>query len=619
MAANRSNFSEVRRVFGLLDPRSKRRLIGIFAIMIVTGILETVNVGMFLPLMNVVLAPASGGGASAVRDALGWLGDRIGTSPLLAMILLFLAVFLLKNAVIAWAVYQQARFVAITRLRMRDLLVDAYLHKPYESHLQVNSAEAVYDILDSAPSVVGGLLQPALGIVMEITLAAGAAAALFIIYPEGAVVGTAFVALALAAYYQFTRRKVYRIGDELIRLSKESVRWAHFALGSTKENIVLGRGGYFTRRMRAISRKQIPLSAWHTVFSQMPRIYGEVVVFLAMGVVVYMVIAQKGSMTEALPILTVFAAAALRVFPSANRLLHYATSIRQTGPGLAMVYDDLRLASRMERAAEESKRAPAATAQAPFERDIAFSGVSYRYPGGRDWALKDIDLTIRKNEIVAFVGRTGSGKSTAADILLGLLPPTEGRLLLDGRPVAPGSDFWQGRIGYVPQSIYLIDDTLRRNVAFGIDDDRIDDERVRAVLRIARLDDTTGGLASGLDTVIGERGVRLSGGQRQRIGIARALYRDPEVLVLDEATSSLDSSTEREITEAIESLSGRKTLILIAHRLSTVQQCSRLFLLDGGQLAAHGAFAEVLAASADFRAMVEQARLRPAHTIDAVA
>jgi ATP-binding cassette subfamily C protein len=613
-----SNLAEVRRVVSLLDPASKRRFAVLFGLMVVNGLLESVNVGMFLPLIAVVLTPAGPGHVPFIGPGLDWLARTFDIGPLLAVTVIFLVVFLFKNAFLAWSIYRQVNFIARMRARMTSLIVEGYTRKPYEEHLSINSANAVYDISQNAPNVVSAVLQPALGIVLEAMLALGAAVALFIVHPQAALLGVVIVGLALGVYYKGTRRLIYRFSERCIDLGKTSTRWAHFALGSAKENLVLGRAGYFTRRIRSIADAQAHAEALLGVMGQMPRIYGELAVFLALAAVVGLIILQTGSVTGALPVLGVFGAAALRVFPSANRIVWYATSLRQAAPSVSLVYDDMRAAREAERQAALSAPPPQ-TAAIPFTRELRLDNVSYKYPTAREPTLRDIAMTIRKNEVVAFVGRTGAGKSTLADVILGLLPPTGGRILLDGVPVPPLPNYWRGRIGFVPQSIFLLDDTLRRNVAFGMDDGEIDDARVREVLRIARLDEMAGGLADGLDTMIGERGIRLSGGQRQRIGIARALYIDPEVLVLDEATSSLDSSTEREITDAIETLSGRKTVILIAHRLSTVQGCDRLFFLDRGGIAAQGTFAEVLAASAEFRAMVEQARLRPAHAIDAVA
>lgn len=616
-SGTRSNYAEVRRVIGLLDSKSKRELALIFVLMFANGVLETVNVGMFLPLMSAVLAPEQLGHLPFIVPVMEWLSRILGVSQIFAVSALFLTVFIFKNVFLTWSMYRQIRFISRTRARMGSLIVEAYAHKPYEQHLRINSSNAVFDISQVAPNVVTAILQPALSITLESILAAGAAAALFMIHLESAFLGAVMVGAALGFYYIGTRRLVYRIGERCTQLSRTSARWAHFSLGAAKENIVLGCADYFTRRIRALISDQARNEAIMGVLGQIPRIYGEVVVFIALAAMVGLIITEKGSVVDALPILAVFGAAALRVFPSANRIVWSLTNLRHAAPSVELVYGELSAAREMERA-EPIIAAALISPPLLFEHEIRFEHVAYRYPLAQDWTLQNINLMIRKNETVAFAGRTGAGKSTLADLLLGLLPPTEGRFLLDGAPVASQSDFWRGRIGYVPQSIYLLDDTLRRNVAFGVEDGEIDAERVRAVLRIARLDAMVGGVADGLDTMIGERGIRLSGGQRQRIGIARALYRDPEVLVFDEATSSLDSTTEREITDAIESLSGRKTVILIAHRLSTIQRCDRMFFLSEGRIVAEGKFDEVVAKSADFRMMVEQARLRPTHSLDAV-
>jgi ATP-binding cassette subfamily C protein len=304
----------------------------------------------------------------------------------------------------------------------------------------------------------------------------------------------------------------------------------------------------------------------------------------------------------ALPLLGLYAYAGFRVIPSANRIMMYVSELRYSRAWIHSLRDDL---------AALPAPAPAAEPGEPirFTRAVALERVSYTYADENeaDRVLVDVDLTIARGESVGIVGPSGAGKSTLVDLLLGLLTPTAGRITVDGRDIAGALRSWQRHIGYVAQEPFVLDDTIRRNVAFGVTDVEIDDRRVTAALTLAQLGDFVAGLPGGLDTLLGERGARLSGGQRQRVAIARALYHEPEVLVFDEATSALDTPTERELIAALEALRGVKTLVVIAHRLTTVRRCDRVAVLRDGRLAAVGSYDELLARDAGFRAMAGSA------------
>jgi ATP-binding cassette subfamily C protein len=316
-------------------------------------------------------------------------------------------------------------------------------------------------------------------------------------------------------------------------------------------------------------------------------------------------------MGELVPMLGVYGAAALRVMPSLNRILQYAAQMKLAGSAVDIIYDDL---SALDEGGIEALHAHMTGAGGeatglepphfPFAHEIRVQALDYDYPGAPAPTLAGIDFTIRKGESLGLVGASGSGKTTLADILLGLLPPTRGRVLVDGGDIADNLPGWRRRLGYVPQSIYLTDDTLGHNVALGVRDPDIDSSRVQGALHMAQLEDLVDSQPGKLDTMIGERGIRLSGGQRQRVGIARALYRDPDILILDEATSALDGATEQEISKAIESVSREKTLIVIAHRMNTVRQCGRLLFLKDGRLSAMGTYDDLMRDNPDFRTMV---------------
>jgi ATP-binding cassette subfamily C protein len=365
------------------------------------------------------------------------------------------------------------------------------------------------------------------------------------------------------------------------------------SLAGVKEVKILGRERFFYESYRE-QRTSLSRLLWlRATLENMPRLVIETVFVL--GVVLVIVAFEvRGSSEDIVPLLGLFAYAGFRIMPSIHRIIQHLNSMRFGSASVDQIYDDF----------NELKDAPLPAESdtlLPFTEAIRFEGVSYSYPRADHPALAGVELTIKKGESLGIVGATGAGKSTLVDLLLGLLPPDQGRVTVDGRDIQSDLRGWQNQLGYVPQMIYLIDDTLRRNVALGIPDDRIDEARVERAIELAQLGELVRGLSQGLDTIVGERGVRLSGGERQRVAIARALYRDPDVLIFDEATSSLDNRTEQEMTKAIELLRGDKTLVIIAHRLTTVRRCDRLLFVERGRIVDSGSFDELLAGNEQFR------------------
>jgi len=339
----------------------------------------------------------------------------------------------------------------------------------------------------------------------------------------------------------------------------------------------------------------------------MPRLLLE---FVAVGIVVLIIILFQGQgkeITSILPTLALFAMATARLMPSLYLIVTNLQQIRFNSPAVDVLYQDFKQADSIDRGTLKIRR----SLERPllFEKEIKVENLTYRYPSTNGSALNGISLTIQKGDVVAFVGGSGVGKSTLANVILGLLEPSEGTVYADEQDVFQHLAAWQRNIGYVPQSIYLLDASIRGNVAFGLENKDIDNHKVWDALRIAQLEDFTKQLADGLDTLVGENGVRFSGGQRQRLGIARAVYHQPEILILDEATSALDSETEKDVSRAIEALSGQKTLIIIAHRLSTIRQCDNIFFMREGTIVDSGTFNELVSKNYDFKRMADSGKL----------
>jgi ABC-type multidrug transport system fused ATPase/permease subunit len=391
-----------------------------------------------------------------------------------------------------------------------------------------------------------------------------------------------------------SRHATARWGQAVARLDAETLQTLQQSLGGVKEVKLSGRERFFLAQFDERVAGAGQLRTRYAVVASTLRMGVETVFVCGLLAVSLLLTLERGA--AALPLLGLYAYAGFRVIPSANRIMMYISELRYSRAWIHDLRDDLA-------ALPPPAPAPGGAEPIRFTRAVALEGVSYTYADEADPVLVDVDLTIARGESIGIVGPSGAGKSTLIDLLLGLLTPTRGRITVDGRDVAGALRSWQRHIGYVAQEPFVLDDTLRRNVAFGVGDAEIDDQRVTAALRLAQLGEFVVGLPAGLDTMLGERGTRLSGGQRQRVAIARALYDEPEVLVFDEATSALDTPTERELIAALEALRGVKTLVVIAHRLTTVRHCDRLAVLRDGRLAAVGPWDELLARDAGFRAL----------------
>jgi ABC-type multidrug transport system fused ATPase/permease subunit len=360
--------------------------------------------------------------------------------------------------------------------------------------------------------------------------------------------------------------------------------------GGVKDVKILGTEEYFASQYGENLLKNSEVVRRFSIAQTLPRFGLEILTIIGLAVLVSTMVLLDSERPEILPVLGLFGAAAFRLLPAVNRLISNFQIINVSRPQVNEVFEDLDLPDQLNH--KNSDRSTLTSA-------ISIVDISFSYAESLKNVVSGVSVKIGRGEAVGLIGSSGSGKSTLVDILLGLLEPNSGKVLVDGSDIHDDLRGWQDQIGYVPQSIFLTDDTLRRNVAFGLPKDKIDDDAVRSAIRSAQLEEFVASLPEGMETVVGERGVRLSGGQRQRIGIARALYNNPDVLVLDEATSSLDTETEHGVMQAVQALQGDKTVIIVAHRLSTVEYCDRLYRLENAQIVDEGTFSEVTSRTKD--------------------
>ena len=590
----------LHRTLATLMPMIAGRGLGLFvASLFVVALLELAAVG----LLPAFIGTLAGGRGFLERAGLGSLAGLAGPDEaqiIVAFGSALAAFFVLKNLLIAAITHSQAVFVAERQSKLSARVLSAYLHRPYTFHLQRNTADLVGYTTGVSFNIFACVVLPGSIVLTEALVVVLVSALLLAVSPLATLLAVGVTGGASLAFYVLFRSRLHRLGELQLGERAELQKWVTQALGGIKEAIILGREQFFVdtyaRLAAAYSRPNVVLQTVGTL----QRLFVETAVICGL-VLVLVALARSGVRVEsAFPTLALFGVAALRLMPSATRIVGALTMIRFHEPSVDAIARELA-------GGESGARPPDAAGAARFEmqRDIELRALGYTYQGATRPALRGVSLRIDKGWMVAFVGRSGAGKSTLVDILIGLHAPTHGIVLVDGRDIAADVGAWQRNIGYVPQSIFLTDDSLRRNVAFGVADREIDDAGVLRALDAAQLGAFVRALPQGLDTVVGERGSRISGGQRQRIGIARALYRDPEVLVMDEPTSALDRQTAEDVASVLASLAGRKTVLVIAHQISSVRLCNRIFLLRDGTLAAEGGYGELAAAHPEFQSLVE--------------
>ena len=584
----------VRQCLAMLPTTQRRRWLLIPLLGVVTGAAEAGAAALVFLLIGVIADPQ----ALTRSDAGVWIAAHLprqgGNAVIIQLTLLVALYHVGKNLLLAGAQHLRHRIVGESSAALACRMLYGYLLAPYPFHFRRDSAELIRNTTHSVNAVFVALSNLAT-IGSELLIGAGIIAVLLAAAPLVTLVAGIVLALLVVVLLRATRQMARRAGSGEHALSREMLQTLQQALGAIKEIKALGREDFFYRAFAEQQRARLSLGHLGVTLEALPPLIIETVfVCGALLVVVLLTLAGNGG-GAGLPLLGLFAYAGFRIVPIANRISWRLTEVRAREAAIRNLHDDYLLvthASWPERDGEAALR---------LQRSIELQDVAYTYPGAETPALRGVSLAIRRGESLGIVGPTGAGKSTLVDLIVGLLPPSLGRVRIDGVDLAGRARDWRRQVGYVPQAIVLLDDTIRRNVALGIADRDIAETRVAAALRVAQLEAAVAALPQGLDTLVGERGVRLAGGERQRLGIARALYNDPEVLVLDEATAALDTATEAAVADALRALRGTKTVLLIAHRLSTVRACDRIAVIAEGRLVDCGTYDELLARNDMFR------------------
>jgi ATP-binding cassette, subfamily B, bacterial PglK len=570
-----------KRVFSCLTPEERRRSLWVLALMVTMAVFEVVGVASILPFLAVMSDPR------LIEDqrALAWAYSQGGfASPEAFMVVLGLLSFgfLIAAAVVrSLTLYVQNRFIQMRRHALASRLLEGYLRQPYEFFLNRHTGDMGKNVLSEVDMFVNTALMPMGQIIASGLVLLLMVSLLLAIDPATALVVTVVLGVYYLVVYRIVRGILGRSGQARAVANRTRFESAAEALGGIKTLKVLGREQSYLSRFVIASETVARQLALTSVLSQVPK---NAIEALAFGGIILGAIAVMwrqgldGSLGTLLPMLSLYAFAGYRMLPALQAVYSASATLRFSTAAVETIERELETIGR-------GRDAPVALAPLPMTRSLKLRDVCYSYPGS-DVGLHGVSLTVRKGESLGVVGRTGAGKTTLVDVILGLLVPQSGSILVDDVPLdASNRRTWQKSIGYVPQDIFLTDATVAENIALGLTGGEIDEARIEKAARVARIHDfVVESLPQGYATRVGERGVRLSGGQRQRIGIARALYHDPEVIVFDEATSALDSLTEAEVMEAIRSLAGVKTVILIAHRTGTLEACDRVVHLDNGRI-----------------------------------
>ncbi len=580
----------LRKLNYIFSRRQKWQTLGLLALIILGTVFELLGVSTVQPLINAIMDRDSlaerGGIYTFLYEALHLQSP---TQLILVLMGLLIAVYVIKNLYLIFMYRQQYRYIYSNMRTLSTRMMRSYLSRPYSYFIEKSSAELLRNINQDTADFFG-VIQAAVQLTTEGLVVCALILYLFIKDKTITVAVGLLLGLLILVFQKIYKKRLLVKGEQNRWYEAEVNKWIQQAFGGIKEVKVMNREDFFFREYdRAYAGRVHSEYSYHTMIA-IPKPIIEACAMGAMLGAAFIKIATGVNLAYFIPTLSLFVVAAYRLLPSFNRITEYMGTIAYQMPAVTAIYGHLREidASEKERAAEaaaapSAARPAADTGKLPIDGGIHVRDLSFRYPKADRLVLEHLDMEIPVNTSAALIGQSGAGKTTLADLILGVLQPTEGAILAGNRNIAAELDRWHRTIGYVPQNIYLLDDTIEANIAFGIPKEQVDSERVRQAIDRAQLRETIDALPEGVQTVVGERGIRFSGGQRQRIGIARALYADPEVLVLDEATSALDNETEAAVMEAIDALHGKMTLIIIAHRLSTIQNCDVVYEIADGK------------------------------------
>jgi len=585
----RFSLGHIGKIIKLLSPREQRRLILVGLGSVLMALIEVVGVGSMMPFMSVAAQPE----IIETNPILNWVYTSIGfksqTEFLIFLGVGVLVLLVLTNVSQALLHYARTRFTNMRRHSLAMKLFRGYLAQPYAFFLSQNSYEFVKNITAEVSNLINGTLNQFVEFLSKAIQVAALVLFLLIVNPYSTLMVVAIVSLVYGGIYIGIIKTIKRIGKERFKFNTDISRIASEAFWGIKDVKITGTEMVFIDGFNAPSRKLAKNMSTSELLGDIPKFALEAAAFSAIMLFVLLSIIREGSFAKAAATVTLFAYASYRLMPALQAMFKTLTKLKYGAPTVDLMAKEFASITVVEPIPGTSP------ARLAFNNSLVLKKVQFTYPNNDISLFKDLSLSINANQLIGFAGKTGSGKTTIVDIILGLLQPDAGNILVDGTPVDQSNvRSWQANLGYVPQNIYLSNDSIAANIAFGVPQDKFDQSMIERAAGMAQIHDFIASeLKDGYATLIGERGIRLSGGQRQRIGIARALYRNPSLLIMDEATSALDNQTERAVMEAIDALQGTKTIILIAHRLTTLRKCDTIFLMEKGVIIDSGTYQEL--------------------------
>lgn len=588
----------IKKIFDLLTPNERKQSYLLFVLILLMALFEALGVASILPFMSILTNPElleTNRLLIYLYDLFTVFGVDNVNDFILVLGALTFVLLMLSLGIKALTTYVQLRFTLMREFTIGKRLVEGYLHQPYSWFLSKNSAKLGKSILSEVNLVIYGSIIPIMNLLAQSTVAIAIITLILVVDPVLAIrVGLVLVTCYVIIFF-FLKNFVSRIGAERVKDNDSRFNIVSEAFGAVKEVKFGGLENTYINRFKTPAKNYAKNLALVQIIGQVPRFFLEGVAFGGMIIIVSFLVASGGDFSNIIPILALYAFAGYRLIPALQQIYASLTQLNFSKPALYALTDDLNSLS--------FSKEKQSSVGIFLSKKIELKNLSYKYPNSQKLALDNINLNVPAFSKIGIVGATGGGKTTLVDIILGMLTSKDGSLIVDENIIMPKKiKSWQKSIGYVPQQIFLADDTIASNIAFGINSTDIDYSSIEKVAKIANLHDfVVSDLPDGYSTVVGERGVRLSGGQRQRIGIARALYHNPKVLILDEATSSLDNLTEKLITEAINNLEKKITIIIVAHRLTTIKNCDNIYLLEKGKIKAEGNYEALMRSSPEFK------------------
>lgn len=576
-----------KRVLHILTKHQRHMMVVLFVMMVIGAVLETIGTGLILPLVTAATSPDAVLGNRYLRAIYDFFHLTSVNQFLRLCVIALIIVYVLKDVYLYFMYYAQYRFVYNGQYQTSKAIFIEYVNRPYEFYLNASTPVVIRNIV----SDVNGsyqLVLTYLQLFTEVVVFIALFALSLVTSPLMTLIMTGFIGLILLINKKVFGPILRRYGNEVQQNNANVTKWLLQAMNGMKETKVLNKEKYFVDQYDKSASRLNEIQLKQSSMSNVPRLSIETVVITAILVMFYIFLGQGdapgyGTIIGQIAVLVVVA---VRMMPSANRIATAVNNLAYYEPSLTAVEDTIRHAREIntDKILEEQSRP---IEKIPFEKEVRLENITYAYPNTDVNIFENANLTIPIGKSIGIMGPSGAGKSTAVDIMLGLLTPQGGKITVDGYDIQQNLPGWYANIGYVPQMMFMLDDSIRANVAYGVDPEKVDDERVWACLKEAQMDEFVRSLPQGLDSSVGERGVRISGGQRQRIGIARALYNNPQVMIFDEATSALDNDTEAAIMDAIERLHGRKTLIIVAHRLTTIENCDQIYKVENQNFVPH--------------------------------